>query len=66
MAEGISRKKIDPLPSKEVKVMAFVEVKDLTKIYRSGEVELRALDGVSLTLEQGKIYAIVGPSGSGK
>lgn len=65
MAEGISRKKIDPLPSKEVKVMAFVEVKDLTKIYRSGEVELRALDGVSLTLEQGKIYAIVGPSGSG-
>lgn len=66
MAEGISRKEIDPLPSKEVKVMAFVEVKDLTKIYRSGEVELRALDGVSLTLEQGKIYAIVGPSGSGK
>src|SRR2546428_13667015 len=38
----------------------------LTRCYRRGAEEVRALDGVDLTLEQGEFVAIVGPSGSGK
>src|SRR5207244_8459870 len=38
----------------------------LTKCYRRGAEEVRALDGVDLTLERGEFTAIVGPSGSGK
>ena len=39
---------------------------DAVKIYGSGETEVRALDGVSITFEQGRFTAIMGPSGSGK
>ena len=45
---------------------ALVEVKDICKIYNPGENEVRALDHVSLTIEQGEFVAIIGQSGSGK
>src|SRR5512137_2887082 len=43
-----------------------IEGKDLTKVYKMGDVEVRALNGVSFTLERGEVVAIMGPSGSGK
>ncbi len=46
--------------------MSLVEVKDMYKIYNPGENEVRALDGINLTVERGEFLAIVGQSGSGK
>ena len=46
--------------------MPLVATHDLKKTYRQGEVEVHALRGVNLTLEEGDFTAVVGPSGSGK
>ena len=46
--------------------MSVLETKELRKIYGSGDTEVRALDGVDLTVEQGEFAAVVGTSGSGK
>ena len=46
--------------------MEILKVENLTKVYGQGENEVRALDGVSFSVEKGEFIAIVGPSGSGK
>nr|WP_081674489.1 ABC transporter ATP-binding protein [Butyrivibrio sp. VCD2006] len=45
---------------------ALVEVRDICKVYNPGENEVRALDHVSLTIDEGEFVAIIGQSGSGK
>ena len=45
---------------------ALVEIKDVCKVYNPGENEVRALDHVSVTIDEGEFVAIIGQSGSGK
>ena len=46
--------------------MEILKVENLTKLYGEGENQVRALDGVSFSVEKGEFLAIIGPSGSGK
>ena len=46
--------------------MAFVEFRDVRKIYQMGEVEVAALSGMTFDIEQGEFVVVVGPSGAGK
>lgn len=45
---------------------ALMQITDLSKIYRMGEIDVHALDHVSLTINEGEFIVILGPSGSGK
>ena len=44
----------------------LIELRDIYKIYRMGDVEVRANDGISFSIDSGEMVAIVGKSGSGK
>lgn len=46
--------------------MGYIELKDVNKIYGSGEVEIKAVDSVSFSVEKGELCVIVGASGAGK
>lgn len=46
--------------------MAFVEFRDVRKVYHMGEVEVAAVDGMNFAIEQGEFVVVVGPSGAGK
>jgi putative ABC transport system ATP-binding protein len=46
--------------------MEMIELENVTKVYRMGEVEVYALNGVSVSIEQGEMLSIIGASGSGK
>lgn len=43
-----------------------IEIKDLSKIYKEGDIEVKAVDNVNLNIGKGEFVALVGPSGSGK
>jgi len=56
-----------PQPNAETDLnMALLELRNVSKIYHLGGEEIRALDDVSLDLDQGEFVSIIGPSGSGK
>ena len=44
----------------------YVKLENVTKIYKMGEVEIRAADGISFSIEKGEFVVVVGPSGAGK
>ena len=46
--------------------LALIELENIQKVYRAGDIEVRALGGVSLSVERGEFVAVIGQSGSGK
>ena len=62
-----SRPRVNPFGGDRLEGLSMlIELQDVCKTYKMGEVEVRALCGVTLGIEQGELTAIMGPSGSGK
>lgn len=47
-------------------MVEFVQLENITKVYKMGEVEIRAVDGIDFAIKKGEFVVIVGPSGAGK
>jgi putative ABC transport system ATP-binding protein len=54
------------MTDREVFMSAYVELKDVKKIYKMGEIEIDACDGINFEINKGEFAVIVGPSGAGK
>jgi putative ABC transport system ATP-binding protein len=54
------------IPTDEQGRKAVIDVRDITKIYKMGDIEVPALSGISLRVYEGEFISIMGPSGSGK
>ena len=54
------------IQARECSDMAMIEAKDITKIYRIGDIQVKALSNVSLIIKKGEFLSVMGPSGSGK
>jgi putative ABC transport system ATP-binding protein len=50
----------------EERIEGFVTMEDVMKIYKMGEVEIRAVDGINFSINKGEFVVVVGPSGAGK
>lgn len=46
--------------------MAYIQAKEISKVYKTGDIEIRALDKASFEIEKGELVCILGPSGAGK
>ena len=57
---------IDKISKFKFQIMKVIEIKDLHKIYSSSDIEVHAVNGVTLDFQEAEFAAIVGPSGSGK
>ena len=54
------------MANEEAAAASLIQLRGITKVYGSGDAEVRALNGVDLKIDQGEFVAIMGPSGSGK
>ncbi len=46
--------------------MSYIDIKKLKKVYKMGEIEIKAVDGVNFSIDKGELVVILGPSGAGK
>ncbi len=54
------------IESRNARLPSLIELRNVTKVYGEGDAEVRALNGVSLSIDRGEFAAVTGPSGSGK